>query len=341
MVNQAKVAKLAGVSFITVSRVVNNKGNVKAETRERVLSAIKELGYYPNNLGRALSSNKTKTIGMRLRGGISNDFMSALLTGIEGSCKKNGYNLLLNFGTDDKSDLSLFFERKVDGLIFYLTNLTEEDIKIIEKNKIPCVGLWGDVNSKSVVSIYPDNVKGGFLATEHLIELGHKKIYHIYGQQENKCAKERREGYMLAMKKHNIDVKEEYLIKSNFSYESGRIAAYKILENGTLPTAIFCIGDEVAFGVMDFFREKGINVPDDVSIVGFDSGKATSSVYCPLTSVYNPVREIGTIGTNLLIDKINVIKTDQIINNFEMKLIIKKSTKKIRILTSNNFDLTK
>ncbi len=327
MVNQTKVAELAGVSFITVSRVINNKGNVKEETRTRVLKAIEELGYYPNNLGRALSSNKTKTIGMQLQGDISNDFISSLLSGIETSCKKNDYNLLLDFNKDNDSDLKHFFERKVDGLIFNFRKVKQSDIKLIEKHNIPCVMLWEDVKSENIISVFPNNIKGGFLATEHLIELGHQKIYHIYGNLNNKCAKERKEGFVSAMSKYNIKINENYLIESNFSYESGKFAAYKIFESKDFPTAIFCVGDEVAFGVMDFFREKGIKVPEDISIVGFDSGKMTSSVYCPLTSVYNPIREIGTIGTNLLLDKINGININNVFNNFEMKLIIKKSTK--------------
>ncbi len=328
MVNQSKVAKLAGVSFITVSRVINNKSNVKEKTRERVLEAIDKLGYYPNSLGRGLSSNKVHTLGMRLRGDISNNFTSDLLSGVESICKKFNYNLLLNFGNND-SELSPFFERKVDGLIFLFSNITDSDISLIEKKKIPCVILWDEIDSEDVISVRFNDVRGGCIATEHLIESGHKNIAYIGGDKGNKCAEDRFEGYLQAMANHNIKVKKKFLFSGDFSKESGKKIAHKIIKLKKLPTAIFCVGDEVAFGVMEVFRSEGIRIPDDVSIIGFDSGAATSHVYCPLTSIYNPVKEIGRVGTQLLLDRINGIKTPNIVNDFEVKLVLRKSTQKI------------
>ncbi len=326
MVNQTEVAKLAGVSFITVSRVINKKGNVKEETRERVLEAIKTLGYYPSSLGRGLSSNKVQTIGMRLKGDISSDFLSDLLSGVEVMCKKNDYNLLLSFN-DDESELKSFFERKVDGIILLLSNLTKEDIALIEKHKIPTVILFDKIDSDDIISVCFDDYKAGYLATEYFIKSGHKRIMHITGSDINICSKERQKGYLQAMSDNNF---EHSLMSSNFSYESGCIAANEIVNMEEMPTAIFCVGDLVAFGVMDVLRREGIKVPEDISIIGFDSGNATSQTYCPLTSIYNPVKEIGRIGTEALLNKINGVKTEKSINNFEVKLAIKKSVKIIK-----------
>ncbi len=328
MVNQTEVAKLAGVSFITVSRVINKKGNVKEETRMRVQEAIEKLGYYPNSHARGLSSNKVKTIGMRLQGDISNDFLSDLLSGVESVCKNNDYSLLLSFN-NNASELEAYFERKVDGVILFLSNISDEDIALIEKNKIPCVILFDKINSKDVISVCIDDEKGGFLATEHLIELGHKKIALFAGDEENRCAIGRHNGYLKALKKHNIIPEDKYLFRGDFSKEAGILAANEVVAMKEKPTAIFCVGDNVAIGAMEVFRREGIRVPEDISIIGFDAGESTSHTYSPLTSMYNPVKEIGRIGSKLLLDKINGFEPENIVNDFEIQLIRRKSTMRL------------
>ncbi len=326
MVNQSDVARLANVSFITVSRVINNKGNVKEVTRKRVLDAIEELGYHPSSLGRALNSNSINTIGMHLRGNLSNDFVHSLLTGIEAGCKQHNYSLLLHFG-DESNTLQPYFERKVDGLIFFLTELTTEEIRLIEKNDIPCVLLWDQCESKVVSCLFSDDVKGGFLATEHLITLGHTRIAHTVGPTDNASARRRHQGYITAMQSHKLTVADDLLLPvPHFSQEAGRQVARELLQRHQLPSAVFCVSDLIAFGLMDALREAGIRVPEDISIIGYDNSHTTAHVYCPLTSVYNPVKEIGHAGAETLIQHIHNEPPTESNRIFDVELIVRKST---------------
>jgi DNA-binding LacI/PurR family transcriptional regulator len=307
MVTQSDVAELAGVSFITVSRVINDKGNVKPETRKKVEAAIKKLGYYPSGPGRALNSNRTRVIGFSVPDAVNNVFVIDVLRGIQNACTREGYSLFLIFNDPEGEKADIFrpyFERKVDGLVLFTPGLTKEQESVIRKNSIPCSVLWEESGLRGVQSFFPDEQQGARLAIEHLIELGHRRIAVVAGTKGNRSSDERMKGVKKTLKKHGLTLPPEYVCSGIFSRGAGYRHGQHFLGLADPPTAVFCFNDDTAAGLIGYAAEKGVKVPEELSIAGFDNCSASPVTWPPLTTVQNPAVEIADAGAQDLIDRL-------------------------------------
>jgi LacI family transcriptional regulator len=336
VVTQLDVAKHAGVSFITVSRVINNKPNVNEKTKERVLKAIQELRYYPNSLGRALNMNKTNIIGVEIplmRGVTIHEtpYYSQLLTGVEKACESSGYDILVSASQKERENynyLQNYFERKVDGLIIITPDTTDIQMKDIESQNIPCV-IIGERPQNQISYIDTDNKEGATKLTEYLIKMGHTKIAFLKGWSYARNAADRLEGFYFTMQKHQLPVNPDWVYEGDFGYEVGKKIARIIHNEKEKPTAIICANDQMAIGFLAESQIIGQKIPEDISIVGYDDITISSYTTPPLTTARQPLLDMGFTAAKVLINRIG--NHDLPINKeiFQVELMERKSVKKI------------
>ncbi len=291
-VNIFDVAKYAGVSPATVSRVINKHPNVKEETRKRVLDAIKQLKYHPNISAQRLAGGRTRTIAVVIphyEGLFYSYYAVEILRGVGIVCDALGLDLLLYVASRQRSDLPV----AAGGVIFADVISQYECLKNTVERGIPTVVINNVVDDVTVDCFAIDNRGGAREAVEYLISLGHKKIAHITGDLKTQAAGDRLIGYREALLKAGIELKPEYVQEGDFSRLSARIATEKLLKLQERPTAIFAASDEMALEVIFTLREHGLNVPRDVSIIGFDDSPAAVQSPVPLTTVKQPLLEMA------------------------------------------------
>lgn len=304
------VAAAAGVSRQTVSRVINNRPDVAEETRRRVWQVIEELGYQPSAIARGLVSKRTYTLGL-ITADFSDYFFTQVIVGAEVEARKQGYFFMLcsterNLA-DEPEYLRLLTERQVDGILFARPS-TEEDsrhiISLIQQG-VPLVttAYWLPGEKLTVVDV--DNVDGGLQATECLIELGHRKIGMITGPAGWKSVNDRSEGYKLALERAGISFDPSLIEHGDWSYQSGYEAMGRLLAKAPKITALFAQNDRMAIGAIRALREAGHRIPDDVAVVGYDDIPAAAYCHPPLTTIRQPMQQVGEVATRLLIELIN------------------------------------
>lgn len=313
MVTMSDVAKRAGVSVMTVSRVVNGvKGKVSEATRKKVLQIIKELNYHPNSVGRALHGSRLKIIGVvspLITAGIvlENPFYYELIMGIEEVCTEKGFDVMISTRKkiNKNSDyLKNFYERKVDGLIIVAPNVNSIQFELIEKDDIPVV-LAGERTSHRISYVDADNERGGELAVEYLYRMGHRKIGMITGTSTMRNAIDRLNGFLNAMRKFGLEIRKDWIINGDFHYYGGTVAIKQLLKASELPTAIFCANDLSALGAIAELKKSGVRVPQDISVIGFDNINVAQYSHPPLTTIEQPIFEMGKAAAELLLAKIN------------------------------------
>lgn len=329
------VAKKANVSISTVSRVLNNKTRVDIKTREKILRIIKEMNYEPNNIARSLSRKKTNTIGVIVED-IVNPFFSEVAKGIEETLHKKGYTMILtnsNYNPDEELELTKMLLRyKVDGIIITPVDENSKSIELLKARETPFI-VMNCISKRNEFSwISSDNLKGGYIATKYLLELGHKKIMHIKGINIQ-ASFERYEGFKNAIREKGLKLANQIVIGPAKTHKDAHDEMKKFIEKNGLkffPTAIFAINDDVAIGALDILNEYGIKVPDDISIIGYDDIKIASYYPISLTTIKQPKYKMGEIAAKQLLIKIEKEEID-IINHFltEPKLIIRNSCKEL------------
>jgi LacI family transcriptional regulator len=300
------VAERAGVSVTTVSHVINETRPVSDELRQRVLAAIDELGYQPNVLARSLRRGETHTIGMIVPDS-ANPFFAELARGIEDTSFAHGYNLIL-CNSDGDLDKELIYadvltEKQVDGILFVAAGVSTDHIRALQERRIPVVIVDREIPDVSVDQVLTDNARGGWLATRHLLELGHRCIGCITGPSDVTPSAERVTGYRQALSEGGIPVDEVLIVKGDFQYESGYRAARQILARDDPPTAIFTCNDLMAVGAISAAVEMGRQVPVNLSVVGFDDVRLASFANPPLTTIVQPKYEMGVLATTMLLER--------------------------------------
>lgn len=328
------IAQLAKVSKATVSRVLNNSPKVTEETRERVMKAIKKSGYYPSVMARRLTTNKAETIGLIIPSPqdktFGNPFYTEILRGFTHQAKIEGYDLLLFINEHEFNYSQLFYDRRVDGLLLVGIKRDDKGIAQLSKNKFPYV-LTGKVDDEDANYVDAENRKGAYQAVSHLINLGHKRIAYIGGSFEFVFNQERFEGYLSALRDHNLEYGKELTMKSISTQESGYEAMQKILKSSSIPTAVFAANDLDAIGAMRAIKEKGLRIPEDISLVGFDDIQLASYVDPALTTVRQSIFEMGTTAINLLVSMIEGNKKETQKIELPTQLIIRKSSGRKRV----------
>lgn len=327
-----KVAREARVSVATISRVLNNSPLVKPATREKVLKVIKELGYFPNVFARGLSKNKTEIIGIVVPSSpflCSAHYFNEILRGVESTASKSNYKLLLNVdqsGFEKSQVIALFDQRQVDGIIVVAMPLDALAKSGLEERNIPLV-LIG-VHASKFNCVYADNVGGAVMAIQHLIDLGHRRIAALNGFMADSDAQERFKGYKKALAKNNIEFREELVFTGNFMQEDAYKVAKDLLKLKPLPTALFAANDQMAIGAMKAIKEGGMRIPLDISIVGFDDIDLASFVDPSLTTVKQPMFDIGRAAVKTLVAVIDEKQKSPTYKVLKTDLVIRQSTAK-------------
>ncbi|MGN7469707.1 catabolite control protein A [Brevibacillus sp. SAFN-007a] len=303
------VAREAGVSMATVSRVVNGNPNVKPLTRKKVLAAIERLGYRPNAVARGLASKKTTTVGVIIPD-ISSLFFSELARGIEDIATMYKYNIILcNSDQRMEKELQLIntlLEKQVDGLLFLGAEIKEEHLQALTSTSVPTV-LAATRDADNVLpSVSIDHFQAAYDATEALVSRGHKRIAMISSPPNDPLSGLMRyEGYKKALKDGGIEPDEELVATGNYFYESGLATTKAFLALSNPPTAIFAANDEMAIGAIHAIQDSGLNVPGDIEVIGHDNIRLVEMVRPRLTSVVQPMYDIGAVAMRLLTKYMN------------------------------------
>lgn len=295
------IARLIGVSPSTVSRALSGKGRISEATRERIRKLTEELGYRPNALARALAMRSTFAVGVLIHERHlpldERSFYGAILEAIESEVAQHGYHVV--FATlRDHAIPRCIQEGRVDGVVFLGTDIRPDFVKEI-KAKVPVVLV--DYHLPGVVSVVGDNVGGGKIATQHLLEHGHTRIAFVAETLADPSFRERFEGYRLALKERGLCVRKSWVIEGGRRPDSDVIAMAKFLGLSKLPTAIFAANDFMAVGAIRALLQAGLKVPEDVAVVGFDDGALATVVQPPLTTVRVPRVEMGKVAAQNLL----------------------------------------
>ncbi len=297
------IANRANVSISTVSRVLNNTAPVAEETRQRVLSIITELGYKPNLFAQGLAGGQSRTIGV-LTQLIGSPFYDVILRGILRGIDGSGYSpLFADGGWDAEKDqiaLYMFMQRQVDGLIV-LNGHSPDEFLIEIGLRIPMIIVGREIAELSEQCLPFDDLEAAYKATQHLIDAGHRRIAHITGLPNHQDANERRDGYIKALEQNGIQPDPELIIEGDFTEPSGVMAVEMLLMRGRIFSAIFAANDQLAYGARLALYHRGLRVPEDVSIIGFDDQAPSAYMVPPLTSIRRPPLEIGEAAGRALI----------------------------------------
>ncbi|KYD10751.1 catabolite control protein A [Heyndrickxia sporothermodurans] len=309
------VAREANVSMATVSRVVNGNPNVKPATRKKVVEVIERLGYRPNAVARGLASKKTTTVGVIIPD-ISNIFFAELARGIEDIATMYKYNIILSNSDQNKEKelhlLNTMLGKQVDGIVFMSGNISEEHVTEFERSPVPIV-LAGSIEPfNKIPSVNINYKEAAFDATTEFIEKGHKHIAFVVGPLHNPINKEQKlEGYKEALSKAGIPFNEEYVIEGDYTYDSGIEAWQKLNTLPERPTAIYVGNDEMALGVIHGAQDSGLIIPEQVEIITSDNTKLAQMVRPQLTSVVQPLYDIGAVAMRLLTKYMNKEKVSE------------------------------
>jgi DNA-binding LacI/PurR family transcriptional regulator len=303
MVTIKDVAKKANVSIATVSAVINNNKFVSEELKRKVEEAIEELGYRPNKVAQGLKKKETRLIGVVVTE-ITNPFYPLMLKGVEDIAKENSYNIIL-CTTDDDPDkeyelIQSMVDQGIDGAVLAtIDNENSKSLRFLEKEKVPHVLINRAPKGYSGNSVCIDSYRVGEMATNFLINLGHKDIAFIGGNRLNSW--EREKGYKDTLAKYGISLDKSRIIRSRYVIEDVYNDVKFMLKNGNLPTAIFAASDIMAFGAIKALLDEGYRVPEDISVIGSDNISFSEDFLIPLTTVDARAYEIGRIGCEILI----------------------------------------
>jgi LacI family transcriptional regulator len=299
------VAKLANVSIATVSRVLNGQSGFSKATEEKVLNAIKELGYQPNAFARSLISKKSNTVGI-LFPEVSSQFSSKILRGVEEAAHHHGSSVIVcntaSHGQRTMKYLQLLTEKRVDGILFVSEIITEEYYNTLESMQIPVVLVSTESYQYPLPFVKVDDKHAAFTATDYLVKMGHSKIGMLSGNKEDIIAGQPRiDGYKQVLVSKGHDINDKNIIYSQgFSFKDGFAGLPKLLEQSPDLTAVFAASDALALGAISSAYKLGVKIPDDLSIIGYDNLPIAEMAIPPLTTVAQPLEEMGMVAAEML-----------------------------------------
>ena len=312
------VAKLAGVSTATVSRVINNNGPVAQKTREMVINAIEELDYRPQSAAQILASKKTNTIGLLFQA-ISGEFFSPLLSGIEQAAQENGFNLLIYSTQAYHADDTVFSlpigEHNTDGVLVYVNSLNPDEITRFYKLGFPVVLIHQSPPEGILIPcVTVENKTGARRIVDHLIDVhGYQRIAYLSGSIDQEDTHWREMGYQESLSSHNIPFDPVLVRTGGFNRQIAESTVKSWLADGIEFDSIFAADDEMAIGVLAALDNAGIRVPEDIALVGFDDIYLARYLNPPLTTVRAPTEQVGHEAIHLLIQQIQGQETDAVI----------------------------
>ncbi len=331
------LAKMLGMSKSTVSRALRNQYDVSPSTREKVLELARKLDFETNTLAASLRGNRSYIIGVIIPS-FSIPFYSIALGGIQKMAVANGYNVMVcQTGEDfdnEVNTINYLLKSRVDGILISLSKNTDsvEHLLKVKNRGVPVVMFNRVVEDFNIPRVLIDDYTGALNATRHLIEKHCRNIAHISGPASLLLSKRRMKGFTDALLESNLTFNNELVVESDFTLESGKEAMKKLLSMDQQPDAVFCVCDAVAFGAMSVIKEKGLNVPEDISVAGFTNEPMAALVSPSLTTVAQPIEDIGGKSVEILLEYINNFHSPHNTHHLVLttELIIRDSTLKNR-----------
>jgi LacI family repressor for deo operon, udp, cdd, tsx, nupC, and nupG len=298
------IAKAAGVSHSTVSRALSNSPLVNPETAERIRRIAQEMGYSPSAIARSLVTKRTYTIGLVVTS-IADPFVAEIVRGTEEVALDNGYHVFLcNSNADPDREMAVVTalrERRVDGIIVTASRVGDLYLPLLEESQVPIVLINNQREGEYVYSIATDNVHGGQLATHYFIELGHRRIGCLTGPEGASSSFDRLEGYKRTLRQHNIPFDPALIGQGDGAVDGGERAMGQLLSLSSPPTAVFCYNDRTAIGALAAIKSHGLQVPQDISLVGFDDIAFAAYVAPPLTTIAQQKYEMGRLAMEMVL----------------------------------------
>lgn len=302
------IAEYTGLSITTVSLVLNNKpSRISQRAREAVFSAAEKLNYMPNQLAVGLAKKRTFMLGLII-GDLGNNFFSSLAISVENTCNALGWHMILSSTSNrhnrDLDAINLLAGRSVDGILYNMgadstPKSATESSALFARHNLPFVLVDRSFPLSGTCTVRGDHALGGYLATRHLLEHGHKRIAIVTGPLQLSCAESRLAGYRRALEEYGIEYEPDYMIHGDYTMQAGIDAAERVRQLGA--TAVFACNDLMAFGLFKRFRALGVSIPGDISLVGYDDTEYCELLDPPLTTIRQPVAEVGKAGVQQLI----------------------------------------
>lgn len=325
-----EVASLAQVSTATVSNVINNTKHVSESVKKQVFDAMEALNYKPNEIAKSLRVKQSRLIGI-LISDISNDFISKVVKGIENTLSEIGYNVLLCSTDSDfekeKEYLNVFMGKRIDGLIISSSGTGDyEHYEDLIKAKVPVVFLNRCPDHLPSNMVMTNNIKGAYIATEHLIKHGHKKIGIITGPLHFSTGRDRFIGYQRALDDYGIPFKKEFVLEGCFNIESGYELTKKLFEEKMDLEALFISNNSMSLGAYKYIKEQGIKIPDEIAIYGYDDPEWADIVDPPLSGIKQPAYQLGVYAAKKIVDTVQGNCTEtRGIKYLDPEMVVRKS----------------
>lgn len=301
------IARLAGVSTATVSKVFNHTGRISDKTRRRVLAISEELGYRPSVVASALTGKRTYSIGLLIPD-LANPFFAELARHVEDRAHELGYNVMIcNTDNDESKELKyvqLLRQKSVDGIIAATGVKNDAALKELISHQVPISLIARNHSHLSASSVQVDDYAGGYAAAQHLIGQGHKRIAIVLENLRITSSKERLRGYRDALNDAGIPYDPTFVLESDFTIEGGRQAGGRLLDAAEPPSAVFACNDLLAIGVLQAAKERRVHVPEQLSVIGFDNTILAEIASPPLTTIAQPIEAMGHQVVDLIVDEI-------------------------------------
>ncbi|MBN8493264.1 MAG: LacI family DNA-binding transcriptional regulator [Burkholderiales bacterium] len=323
------VASLAGVSPSTISRVLNGTAAVSEEKTTAIQAAIAKLGYVPNPLARGLAGGRTLSVGVVTQA-VDSPYYGAALRGIEEELDPAGYRPLFVSGNWNAAAearcIEMLRARRVDGIIVLTGRLPDQALKLCAKT-VPVVVTGRTLKAPGLYALKFDNLEGARLATQHLLQLGHRHIGFITGDPDHPDSQERLQGYRMALEAAGVAYDPKRVVPGEYHEVSGLLAVDRLLQSGQPLTAIFAANDQMAFGVALGLRRRGLRVPDDVSLVGFDDLPTAQYASPPLSTIHQASHELGRIAAGCMLQLLSGVEPSAELP--APRFVVRESTRKL------------
>ena len=330
------IAAAVGVSPATVSLVLNDRpSRISSDTKERIKKTAEELGYAPNSAAVLLKTKRSYTLGLLIPE-IRNDYYAKYAKGMEEACQAKGWTTFLcttnNNPLKERQYIETLYAKNVDGISLVATPSNQSDLfmknqELILSYGIPIVQMDMTDYREPGNAVMSDHFKGGYMATKHLISLGHSKIAFITGPSHLEGSVSRIHGCQQALSDAGLTWNPQLVFEGNYSYESGYTAIDNLISQEF--TAVFAFNDLMAYGVYNSLEKYNLKIPDDISVVGYDDNFASSIINPPLTTVYQPIYEMGKAAADILIHAAEYPDAKPVVREFDLQLIVRKSTRDI------------
>jgi LacI family transcriptional regulator len=324
-----EVSKLAGVSLATVSRVINDSGKVSEKTRQKVLAAMKELGYRPNTIAQSLASNRSNSVGV-LVPELHGPFFGTMLSSIEDQLRKHSKHVIITAGHSnaerEREAIAFLLSRQCDALILHVYAVSDEYVAELAESGVRIALIGRDIPSLAHSCITIDNELGEYLATRYIIGLGHTELAYIAGPLWKSDGQARMAGFRRALAESGLAYQEERVAEGTYEESSGQRAMRQLLDRGVPFTALVCANDEMAAGAIAVARNRGLQVPGELSVMGFDNVFFTRYMHPALSTVDYPIADMGRMAARCVLREVYGIEGLDIRNRFEPQLVGRDST---------------